>query len=161
MSPSHLHDKLHLTEDEAVERAVRAVKLARNFVDDVEFYAEDAGRADQDFLCRIIEAAIKAGATVVNIPDTTGYNMPWSFGARIADLRNRVAGIEDATISVHTHNDLGMATALAIDAVAQRRDAGRVHHQRARRGARATRRSRRSSWPSACTARSSTRIPIS
>ena len=117
VSPSHLRDKLRMTEDEAVERAVHAVKLARNFVDDVEFYAEDAGRADQDFLVRIIEAAIKAGATVVNIPDTTGYNMPWAFGARIRDLRERVDGIEDAIISVHTHNDLGMATALAIEAV--------------------------------------------
>lgn len=117
VSPSHLRDKLHLTEDEAIERAVRAVKLARNFVDGVEFYAEDAGRADQDFLVRIVEAAVKAGATVVNIPDTTGYNLPWAFGARIADLRERVDGIEDVTISVHTHNDLGMATALAIEAV--------------------------------------------
>ena len=109
VSPSHLRDKLRMTEDEAIERAIHAVKLARNFVDDVEFYAEDAGR--------IIEAAVKAGATVVNIPDTTGYNMPWAFGARIADLRERVDGIEDVTISVHTHNDLGMATALAIEAV--------------------------------------------
>ena len=117
VSPSHLREKLHMTEDEAVERAVHAVKYARTFVDDVEFYAEDAGRADQDFLVRIIEAAVKAGATVVNIPDTTGYNMPWDFGARIRDLRERVDGIEDVTISVHTHNDLGMATALALEAV--------------------------------------------
>lgn len=86
-------------------------------MDDVEFYAEDAGRADEDFLVRIIEAAVKAGATVVNIPDTTGYNMPWGFGARIRDLRERVDGIEDVTISVHTHNDLGMATALALESV--------------------------------------------
>ena len=117
VSPSHLRDKLRLTEEEAIERAVHAVKHARNFVDDVEFYAEDAGRADQDFLVRIIEAAVKAGATVVNIPDTTGYNMPWEFGARIRDLRERVDGIEDVTISVHTHNDLGMATALALESV--------------------------------------------
>lgn len=117
VSPSHLRDKLHLTEDEAIERAVHAVKLARNFVDDVEFYAEDAGRADQDFLVRIVEAAVKAGATVVNIPDTTGYNLPWHFGQRIRDLRERVDGIEDVTISVHTHNDLGMATALALESV--------------------------------------------
>lgn len=117
VSPSHLRDKLRLTEDEAIERAIHAVKFARNFVDDVEFYAEDAGRADQDFLVRIIEAAVKAGATVVNIPDTTGYNMPWEFGARIRDLRERVDGIEDVTISVHTHNDLGMATALALESV--------------------------------------------
>ena len=117
VSPSHLRDKLHLTEDEAIERAIHAVKYARNFVDDVEFYAEDAGRSDQEFLVRIIQAAVKAGATVVNIPDTTGYNMPWNFGTRIKDLRERVDGIEDVTISVHTHNDLGMATALALDAV--------------------------------------------
>lgn len=117
VSPSHLRDKLRMTEDQAIERAVHAVKYARSFVDDVEFYAEDAGRADIDFLCRIIEAAVRAGATVVNIPDTTGYNMPWAFGSRIATLRERVAGIEDVTISVHTHNDLGMATALAIEAV--------------------------------------------
>ena len=117
VSPSHLHEKLHMTEDEAIERAVHAVKRARGYVDDVEFYAEDAGRANQGFLVRIIEAAVKAGATVVNIPDTTGYNMPWDFGARIRDLRERVDGIEDVTISVHTHNDLGMATALALESV--------------------------------------------
>lgn len=117
VSPSHLYEKLHMTEEQAIERAVHAVKLARNYVDDVEFYAEDAGRADQDFLVRIVEAAVKAGATVVNIPDTTGYNMPWDFGARIRDLRERVDGIEDVTISVHTHNDLGMATALALESV--------------------------------------------
>ena len=117
VSPSHLREKLHMTEDEAIERAVRAVKRARGYVDDVEFYAEDAGRADQDFLVRIVEAAVKAGATVVNIPDTTGYNMPWDFAACIRDLRERVDGIEDVTISVHTHNDLGMATALALESV--------------------------------------------
>lgn len=117
VSPSHLREKLHMTEDEAIERAVHAVKRARGYVDDVEFYAEDAGRANQGFLVRIIEAAVKAGATVVNIPDTTGFNMPWDFGARIRDLRERVDGIEDVTISVHTHNDLGMATALALESV--------------------------------------------
>ena len=117
VSPSHLRDKLHLTEGQAIERAVHAVSYARKFVDDVEFYAEDAGRSDQEFLVRIVQAAVRAGATVVNIPDTTGYNMPWDFGARIRDLRERVEGIEDVTISVHTHNDLGMATALALDAV--------------------------------------------
>ena len=117
VSPSHLREKLHMSEDEAIERAVHAVRHARSYVDDVEFYAEDAGRADQDFLVRIVEAAVKAGATVVNIPDTTGYNMPWDFAARISDLRERVDGIEDVTISVHTHNDLGMATALALESV--------------------------------------------
>lgn len=117
VSPSHLKDKLRITEDEAVERAVHAVAYAKSFVEDVEFYAEDAGRADEEFLARICEAAIKAGATVLNIPDTTGYNLPWDFGERIRNLMGRVAGIEDVTVSVHTHNDLGMATALALEAV--------------------------------------------
>ena len=117
VSPSHLRDKLRLTEDQAVERAVHAVRYAKSFVDDVEFYAEDAGRADIPFLVRIIQAAVDAGATVVNIPDTTGYNLPWDFGARIRSLVENVRGIEDVTVSVHTHNDLGMATALAMEAV--------------------------------------------
>lgn len=117
VSPSHLRDKLRLTEDQAIERAVHAVRYAKSFVDDVEFYAEDAGRADIPFLIRIIQAAVDAGATVVNIPDTTGYNLPWDFGARIRSLMENVRGIEDVTVSVHTHNDLGMATALAMEAV--------------------------------------------
>lgn len=117
VSPSHLRDKLRLTEDQAVERAVHAVRYAKSFVNDVEFYAEDAGRADIPFLVRIIQAAVDAGATVVNIPDTTGYNLPWDFGARIRSLMENVRGIEDVTVSVHTHNDLGMATALAMEAV--------------------------------------------
>lgn len=117
VSPSHLRDKLRLTEDQAVERAVHAVRYAKGFVDDVEFYAEDAGRADIPFLIRIVQAAVDAGATVVNIPDTTGYNLPWDFGARIRSLMENVRGIEDVTVSVHTHNDLGMATALAMEAV--------------------------------------------
>jgi 2-isopropylmalate synthase len=117
VSPSHLRDKLRLTEDQAIERAVHAVKYAKSFVEDVEFYAEDAGRSDQEFLKRIVREVIKAGATVVNIPDTTGYNMPWDFGARIKDLSDNVVGIENVSISVHTHNDLGMATALALQAV--------------------------------------------
>ncbi len=89
VSPSHLRDKLRLTEDQAVERAVHAVRYAKSFVDDVEFYAEDAGRADIPFLVRIIQAAVDAGATVVNIPDTTGYNLPWDFGARIRHKHRR------------------------------------------------------------------------
>lgn len=117
VSPSHLRDKLRLTEDQAVERAVHAVRYAKSFVGDVEFYAEDAGRADIPFLVRIVQAAVDAGATVVNIPDTTGYNLPWDFGARIRSLVENVRGIEDVTVSVHTHNDLGMATALAMEAV--------------------------------------------
>lgn len=117
VSPSHLRDKLHLTEDQAIERAVHAVSYAKSFVEDVEFYAEDAGRADIPFLIRIVQAAIDAGATVVNIPDTTGYNLPWDFGRRIRSLMENVRGIEDVCVSVHTHNDLGMATALAMEAV--------------------------------------------
>ena len=117
VSPSHLHEKLRITEDECVERAVHSVKLARKYTDDVEFYAEDAGRSDYDFLCRVIQAVIKAGATVVNIPDTTGYSFPEEFGARIAYLCNHVEGIEDVCVSVHCHNDLGMATALSLEGV--------------------------------------------
>ena len=117
VSVSHLRDKLRISEDEAVERAVAAVKLARTFVEDVEFYAEDAGRAVPEYLCRMIEATVAAGATVVNIPDTTGYTYPEEFGALIAGLVNRVRGIENVTISVHCHNDLGMATANALAGV--------------------------------------------
>ena len=117
VSPSHLRDKLRISEEECIERAIHCVQYARRFADDVEFYAEDAGRSDQEFLVRVIQAAVKAGATVVNIPDTTGYSMPWQFASRIRDLRERVDGIEDVTISVHTHNDLGMATALALASV--------------------------------------------
>ena len=117
VSPSHLRDKLRIDEATALERAVAAVKLARTFVEDVEFYAEDAGRAEPTFLYRMIEAAIGAGATVVNIPDTTGYTYPEEFGALIAGLFGHVKGIEDVTVSVHCHNDLGMATANALAGV--------------------------------------------
>jgi len=117
VSESHLRDKLRIGPDEAVERAVAAVKLARTFVEDVEFYAEDAGRAVPVFLYRMIEAVIAAGATVVNIPDTTGYTYPEEFGALIGGLANSVGGIENAIISVHCHNDLGMATANALAGV--------------------------------------------
>lgn len=117
VSPSHLRDKLHITEDECVERARRCVEYARRYVEDVEFYAEDAGRSDQDFLIRVIQAAVDAGAAVVNIPDTTGYSLPEDFGARIKGLSDNVIGIENVIISVHTHNDLGMATALALQGV--------------------------------------------
>ena len=117
VSPSHLRDKLRITEDECVERAIHCVEYAKRYVEDVEFYAEDAGRADQDFLIRVIQAAVNAGATVVNIPDTTGYQLPEDFGARIKSLADNVIGIENVIISVHTHNDLGMATALALQGV--------------------------------------------
>ncbi len=91
VSPQHLHEKLRITEDECIERAIHCVKYAKKYVDDVEFYAEDAGRADPQFLERVIQAAVDAGATVVNIPDTTGYQMPDDFGARIKGLADTCA----------------------------------------------------------------------
>jgi 2-isopropylmalate synthase len=118
VSDSHLRDKLRISREEAIERAVAAVKLARKFVDDVEFYAEDAGRSEPAFLYRMIQETVRAGATVVNIPDTTGYTYPQEFGALIAGLMEHVDGIEDVTVSVHCHNDLGMATANTLAAVA-------------------------------------------
>ncbi|MBI5232464.1 MAG: 2-isopropylmalate synthase [Coriobacteriales bacterium] len=117
VSESHLRDKLRISPEEALERGVAAVKLARTFVGDVEFYAEDAGRADPEFLYRMIEAVVAAGATVVNIPDTTGYTYPEEFGGLIGGLMDNVAGIENVTVSVHCHNDLGMATANALAGV--------------------------------------------
>jgi 2-isopropylmalate synthase len=117
VSPSHLRDKLRLTEQGAVDRAVAAVRLARSLCGDVQFYAEDAGRADVSFLIRILEAVIAAGATVVNIPETTGYSLPDAFGVRIARIREEVRGIEDVVLSVHCHNDLGLATALSLAGV--------------------------------------------
>ncbi len=117
VSPSHMRDKLRITEDECVERAVKCVKYAKKFVEDVQFYAEDAGRSDFDFLVRVIQAVVDAGATVVNIPDTTGYSLPEDFGRRIKYLMDNVNGIENVTVSVHCHNDLGMATALSLAGV--------------------------------------------
>ena len=104
-SDSHIKYKFNSNREEIIERAVAAVKYARRFVDDVEFYAEDAGRTDNEYLARVIEAVIKAGATVVNIPDTTGYCLPSEYGAKIKYLVDHVAGIENATISTHCHND--------------------------------------------------------
>jgi len=113
-SDSHIKAKFNASRDEILARAVQAVKWARNFVDDVEFYAEDAGRTDNDFLARVIEAVITAGATVVNIPDTTGYCLPDQYGEKIAFLVNKVPNIDKAIISCHCHNDLGLATANSI-----------------------------------------------
>ena len=110
-SDSHIKYKFNSTREEIIERAVRAVTYARNLVDEVEFYAEDAGRTDNEFLARVVEAVIKAGATVVNIPDTTGYCLPAEYGAKIKYLMDHVDGIDKAIISTHCHNDLGMATA--------------------------------------------------
>lgn len=113
-SDSHIRGKFNATREEILQRAAQAVKWARNFVDDVEFYAEDAGRTDNDYLARVIEAVIAAGATVVNIPDTTGYCLPDQYGEKIAWLKNKVPNIDKAIISCHCHNDLGLATANSI-----------------------------------------------
>jgi len=113
-SDLHIKAKFNATQDEILARAVQAVKWAKNFVDDVEFYAEDAGRTDNEYLARVIEAVIKAGATTVNIPDTTGYCLPHQYGEKIAYLANNVPNIDKAIISCHCHNDLGLATANSI-----------------------------------------------
>ena len=110
-SDYHIKYKFGSNRDDILERAVRAVKYAKKYVEDVEFYAEDAGRTDNEYLARVVEAVIKAGATVVNIPDTTGYCLPAEYGAKIKYLCDHVDGIEKAIISTHCHNDLGMATA--------------------------------------------------
>ncbi|MBQ9892418.1 MAG: 2-isopropylmalate synthase [Bacteroidales bacterium] len=110
-SDEHIRYKFNSNREEVLERAVRAVKYAKKYVEDVEFYAEDAGRTDNEYLARVVEAVIKAGATVVNIPDTTGYCLPEEFGAKIKYLMEHVDGIHKAVISTHCHNDLGMATA--------------------------------------------------
>lgn len=116
-SDYHIKAKFNATREEILERAVQAVKWARNFTDDVEFYAEDAGRTDNEYLARVIEAVIAAGASVVNIPDTTGYCLPHQYGEKIAFLKNNVANIDKAIISCHCHNDLGLATANSIAGV--------------------------------------------
>ncbi|MBK8607378.1 MAG: 2-isopropylmalate synthase [Chitinophagaceae bacterium] len=116
-SDLHIKAKFNSTQDEILARAIQCVKWARNFVDDVEFYAEDAGRTDNEYLARVIEAVIKAGATVVNIPDTTGYCLPHQYGEKIAYLVNNVRNIDKAIISCHCHNDLGLATANSIAGV--------------------------------------------
>jgi 2-isopropylmalate synthase len=113
-SDLHIKAKFNATQDEILKRAIQAVKWAKNFVDDVEFYAEDAGRTDNEYLARVIEAVIKAGATTVNIPDTTGYCLPHQYGEKIAYLANNVPNIDKAIISCHCHNDLGLATANSI-----------------------------------------------
>jgi 2-isopropylmalate synthase len=116
-SPYHIFNKLNSNPEAIIERAIEAVKYAKRFVEDVEFYAEDAGRSDNEYLARVIEAVIKAGATVVNIPDTTGYCLPSDYGEKIAYLVNNVPNIDKAIISTHCHNDLGMATANTISGI--------------------------------------------
>ncbi|MBN1596725.1 MAG: 2-isopropylmalate synthase [Bacteroidales bacterium] len=113
----HIHYKLNSNEEEIIERAVKAVKYAKKFVEDVEFYAEDAGRTENEYLARVIEAVVAAGATVLNIPDTTGYTLPHEFGAKIKYLKENVKNIDKAIISTHCHNDLGMATANTVSGI--------------------------------------------
>lgn len=110
-SDYHIKYKFNSTREEIIERAVAAVKYAKKYVEDVQFYAEDAGRTDNEYLARVVEAVIKAGATVINIPDTTGYCLPYEFGQKILYLKEHVTGIDRVTIATHCHNDLGMATA--------------------------------------------------
>ncbi|MCI8998873.1 MAG: 2-isopropylmalate synthase [Muribaculaceae bacterium] len=116
-SDSHIRYKFNSNRDEILERAVGAVAYAKKFVEDVQFYAEDAGRTDNEYLARVVEAVIRAGATVINIPDTTGYCLPWEFGAKIKYLMEHVDGIDKVTIATHCHNDLGMATANTISGI--------------------------------------------
>jgi 2-isopropylmalate synthase len=116
-SDHHIKSKFNSTREEILQRAIQCVKWARSHVDDVEFYAEDAGRTDNAYLAQVIEAVIKAGATVVNIPDTTGYCLPHQYGEKIAYLINNVPNIDKAIISCHCHNDLGLATANSIAGV--------------------------------------------
>ena len=116
-SESHMRYKFNATSEEVLERAVTAVKHAKSYVEDVEFYAEDAGRTDNEFLAKVCEAVIKAGATVLNIPDTTGYCLPDEYGAKMKYLMENVKGIHKARLSCHCHNDLGLATANSIAGV--------------------------------------------
>ncbi|HLR50953.1 MAG TPA: 2-isopropylmalate synthase [Candidatus Sphingobacterium stercoripullorum] len=116
-SDMHIKYKFNSTREQILERAIEAVKHAKSYVEDVEFYAEDAGRADLEFLAKMIEAVIAAGATVVNIPDTNGYCLPDQYGSKIKYLKEHVSNIDQAIISAHCHNDLGLATANSISAV--------------------------------------------
>lgn len=116
-SDSHIQFKFRSTREKIMERAVEAVAYAKSFVEDVEFYAEDAGRTENAFLAQVCEEAIKAGATVLNIPDTTGYCLPEEYGAKIKYLKENVKGIDKAVLSCHCHNDLGLATANSIAGV--------------------------------------------
>lgn len=116
-SPIHMQHKLRMTPEQVLEQAVRAVRRARQHTDNVEFSPEDAGRSELDFLCRVIEAVIDAGASTINIPDTVGYNIPVQFGELIRNLRERIPNADKAVFSVHCHNDLGLAVANSLSAV--------------------------------------------
>jgi 2-isopropylmalate synthase len=123
-SDLHLQHKLKMTRDEVVEAAVAAVKHARNYTDDVEFSAEDATRSDREYLCRVVDAVIRAGAKTVNLPDTVGHTVPWEYAALIREILSRVPGAAGITLSVHCHNDLGLAVANSLEAI--RAGAGQV-----------------------------------
>lgn len=116
-SDFHIKSKFNSNREDILQRAIQCVTWARNFTDNIEFYAEDAGRTENEYLARVIEAVIKAGATTVNIPDTTGYCLPHQYGEKIAFLKNNVSNIDKAVISCHCHNDLGLATANSISGV--------------------------------------------
>ena len=116
-SDYHIKHKFNSTREEIIERAVAAVKYAKRYVEDVQFYAEDAGRTDNEYLARVVEAVIKAGATTINIPDTTGYCLPEQFGKKILYLKENVVGIDNVVIATHCHNDLGMATANTVSGI--------------------------------------------
>ncbi len=116
-SDYHIRHKFNSTREEIIERAVAAVKYAKRYVEDVQFYAEDAGRTDNEYLARVVEAVIKAGATTINIPDTTGYCLPDEFGKKILFLKENVIGIDNVVIATHCHNDLGMATANTVSGI--------------------------------------------
>jgi 2-isopropylmalate synthase len=116
-SPYHIQHKFNSTQDEILQRAIACVKYAKKHVEDVEFYCEDAGRTDNIYLARVVEAVIQAGATVVNIPDTTGYCLPEDYGAKIRFLKENVKGIDKIILATHCHNDLGMATANTLAGV--------------------------------------------
>ena len=116
-SPVHMEYKLKMTPDEVIESIAHSVSYAKSFCSDVEFSAEDATRTDLDFLCRVVETAIKAGATTINIPDTVGYMIPEEYAARIKYLREHTTGIENIVLSCHMHNDLGMAVANSLAGV--------------------------------------------
>ncbi len=116
-SPIHMEKKLRMSPDQVVEQAVKAIKWASEYTDNIEFSAEDAGRSEMDFLCRIFEAVIKAGAKTINVPDTVGYNLPQQFGHTIRTLRERIPNADQVVWSVHCHNDLGLAVANSLSAV--------------------------------------------
>ncbi|MBM2836205.1 MAG: leuA [candidate division NC10 bacterium] len=116
-SEIHIKYKLKSTQEEVLQAAIAAVKRAKRYTEDIEFSPEDAHRSDQDFLCKVVEEVIKAGATTINIPDTVGYGLPWEFGARIKNLIDRVPNIDKVVVSCHCHNDLGLAVANSLEAV--------------------------------------------